>query len=236
MKFKKTVKRILRFTGLYTSREYRLARKEIEEGIDYSKQSLFGRHNTELLFIHIPKAAGISVVEALYGTTASCHATALDYKNEDASKFNNAFVVSLVRHPLTRLVSAYNYLYDGGRCEIDEVWRERYIKPYADINDFVKCGLKLAIQERAEHFIPQTEFLYEGNRLIVDHVGRLEQIDSFSQFISQKTNREIRLDKHSNASQRIFGVENLNDESIATIHILYEKDFHNFYPKQCENR
>ena len=57
------------------------------------------------------------------------------------------------------------------------------------------------------------------------------QIDSFSQFTSQKTNREIRLDRHSNASQRIFGIENLNNESIATIHILYESDFHNFYPK-----
>jgi hypothetical protein len=225
---KKKLKRLLRKFGMFTSQEYKHARREVDQGIDYQQQELFSKHNSKLLFIHVPKAAGISVVKKLYNTSSSCHATAKDYRTKNKQKFENAHVVALVRNPYTRLLSAYNYLLDGGRCEIDEVWRERYIAKFKDINEFVQFGLKKAIDDRAEHFIPQTEFLFEDNVLAVDYVGKVENIDEFADHVSKIIGRQIKLNKSSNKSSGSVTLSDLEPQSKQVIKELYKEDFLNF--------
>src|SRR3546814_16910974 len=78
---------------------------------------------TQSIFIHIPNAAGMSMVSALYGMDSSVHDTWREYYRRSPSKFKTYFKFSIVRNPEDRLISAYNYLMAGGKSEIDVYWR-----------------------------------------------------------------------------------------------------------------
>ncbi|MDH5979711.1 sulfotransferase family protein, partial [Vibrio splendidus] len=69
--------------------------------------------DTNVLFVHIPKAAGISITKSLYGQEIG-HKRSVDFMRADENWFNNANKFSIVRNPYTRLISAYNFLKDGG--------------------------------------------------------------------------------------------------------------------------
>lgn len=226
-KTKRMLKRILRYFNIYTSEEYKVAYNAVKRGIHYRNKPLFNELNKDVIFIHIPKAAGVSVVKALYGTESSCHAFASDYLEQNPHRFQHAQVISLVRNPYSRLTSAYNYLMQGGRCEIDEVWRKLYLSPYKDINDFVQNGLKKAIYERAEHFIPQVQFIYKEDELLVDYVGKVEDISSFEHHVSNLIGKNIRFSKE-NKSHSLKNSNMLTTESILVINELYKQDFESF--------
>lgn len=223
-KTKKALKRVLRHLNIYTSQEYKVAYSAVKRGIHYRNKPLFSNANKDLIFIHIPKAAGISVVKALYNTEASCHASALDYLVQNSTLFERAQVISLVRNPYTRLLSAYNYLMQGGRCELDEVWKERYLLPYKDVNDFIQNGLDIAINEKAEHFIPQVNFLYRDNELLVNFIGKIERVSEFERYVSDVLGREIKL-SNENKSDSLESLESLTPDSISAINKLYKLDF-----------
>ncbi|GEA10517.1 sulfotransferase family 2 domain-containing protein [Alteromonas sp. KUL49] len=224
MKLKKLAKRCLRKLHIYVSEEYRHAVNEVDSGINYYNKTLFNASNQKIIFIHIPKAAGISIVKALYDRTQSCHAAAVHYREENPKLFDSATKITLVRNPYSRLISAYNYLQDGGRCEIDEVWRERYIAPYKSINHFVQHGLEKAIQDNAEHFIPQYQFIYDKDELLVDHIGRVEEINEFESFVKTIVDRPFNITKN-NASKGDASIDVLTKASIEVINKLYGQDF-----------
>ena len=63
------------------------------------------------LFIHIPKAAGTSVSVALFGES-QCHGhlMAKRYRFVNKKKFDAYFKFTITRHPVSRFISAFNYL------------------------------------------------------------------------------------------------------------------------------
>jgi uncharacterized protein YoxC len=89
-------------------------------------------------------------------------------------------------------------------------------------------GLKKAIDDRAEHFIPQTEFLFEDNVLAVDYVGKVENIDEFADHVSEIIRRQIKLNKSSNKSSGSITLSDLEPQSKQVIKELYKEDFLNF--------
>ena len=77
--------------------------------IHYTKFDLYSKKR-DIYFVHIPKAAGMSVVDALYGESSSHHATAMDYLRQNKAKFQSKPSFTISRNPYSRLYSAYNYL------------------------------------------------------------------------------------------------------------------------------
>lgn len=73
------------------------------------------------IFIHVPKTAGVSVAKSLLGKP-TVHWSALNcrliFGKED---FNNYFKFSFVRNPFTRLISAYEFLRNGGYGPSDKM-------------------------------------------------------------------------------------------------------------------
>ena len=63
--------------------------------------------NQFMLFIHIPKNAGSSISEVMYGKQIG-HKKLRDYQN--FRRFDEYDVVAVVRNPYDRFLSAYNYL------------------------------------------------------------------------------------------------------------------------------
>ena len=146
----------------------------------------------EILFIHIPKSAGVSISQALvkkvglktYGPHFKCKH--LFYPQGDLER-ENYFVFTFVRNPWERLVSTFYYIMKGGRAEIDARRRDLYLSKYQ--GDFSKFVLDIKnwidIREDASiypdrfipHFRPQFEYIFDdqGNNM-VDFIGRFENI------------------------------------------------------------
>jgi len=206
----------------------KMKRKLIRNGVKYDKKTLFNDSNNSVLFIHIPKAAGMSVVKTLYKQTKSHHASASDYLNEDKDKFNNAFSFAITRNPYTRLYSAYNYLKNGGMNKIDLAWNELYIAKYDNFNDFiVSGGLEFAIEKNAEHFIPQYKFIFdEDDKLQCDYLGKIENIHKTETLLTEKLQRKILFTPTNVMNQCEPVLKDIySDEMLAIVNKCYQKDF-----------
>ena len=190
-------KRWFTYKKLVSSERYSEVASERISGVDFGSLDLFNSIDKSFIFIHIPKVAGLSVINALTGKNESHHATALDYKKQSPIKFDSCYTFSMVRNPSERCFSAYNYLSNGGRLNVyDCFWREEYIKSYKTFECFVMDGgLEKAIKNNAEHFIPQWKYLYEEDKCIVDYVGRLEEIDEFVRIVSFEIQQKLCLKK-----------------------------------------
>jgi len=206
----------------------RIKRKLKSKGVVYTNKALFNEANKNLLFIHIPKAAGMSVVKALYNQNRSHHASATDYKKEDEIKFSQAFSFAITRNPYTRLYSAYNYLKSGGMNNIDRAWWELYLAKYDSFEDFIiGGGLDNAIQNNAEHFIPQHKFIFdEKGNLIVDYLGNIENIQEVEEVLTQKIQKEIIFSHRNAIHNSAFDLNNIySNKMIEVVNHCYKKDF-----------
>ena len=206
----------------------KMKRKLIRNGVKYDKKTLFNDSNSSVLFIHIPKAAGMSVVKTLYNLDKSHHASASDYLHEDKNKFCNAFSFAITRNPYTRLYSAYNYLKNGGMNNIDLAWKELYLAKYDNFNDFiVGGGLEFAIEKNAEHFIPQHKFIFdEDDKLQCDYLGKIESISETEALLTEKLQRKILFTPTNVISHCEPILKDIySDEMLAIVNKCYQKDF-----------
>jgi len=133
------------------------------------------------IFVHIPKTAGISIGNALFGKAPSWHLGVrtyqLVYGPEDYSR---RFKFAFVRNPWARLVSAYDFLKGGGVEEHDRAWRDSHMRPDERFTDFVERWLTPSNARTEIHFLPQSEFLsvVPWSDVDVDFVGRFERLES----------------------------------------------------------
>lgn len=174
----------------------------------------------KIVFVHIPKAAGMSVVKSIYGVDYSSHYTYSDYLAMEPKIKSEYFTFTLTRHPVTRLCSAYYYLKKGGKSRVDEYWKRKYIDNYVDIDDFVINGLESAIENGVEHFIPQCDFFFD-KKVQVDSVVKLEEINKLSEILLQKTGVKLEFERVNSTSYKPA----LSEASIAKIHKIYKQDF-----------
>jgi hypothetical protein len=223
------LKDLIKETALWNYYQLYKVKKKIKvDGIKYNNTQLFCGHNSEVLFIHIPKAAGMSIVDSLYQMNKSHHATAMDYLNEDRDKFNATFAFAITRNPYARLYSAYSYLKSGGMNIVDLAWWDLYLRKYGSFEQFItQGGLDIAIQNNAEHFIPQHKFIYnENKKLLCDYVGKIENIIEVENIISKKLKRPIRFTKKNVVNKSTLSIENLyTSEMLKVVNRIYELDF-----------
>jgi Sulfotransferase family len=142
-----------------------------------------------IVFIHVPKAAGTSFNEALYGRFMG-HPRASDLRRWAPAAVNALPVFSVTRNPWDRLLSAYRFAKAGGG--IGETYRagmwrphlyrgpafesfERFVDEWLAPRDVTRLG---------GVFQPQGLFLCDRQgRLLVDHAGRLDDLGPTYAFI-----------------------------------------------------
>ena len=178
----------------------------------------------DALFVHIPKAAGSSISLELYNFQIG-HRKAKDYLMWSPFKFSKIKKFAIVRDPVDRFVSAYNYLQNGGMDENDMKLKEKYLKDNQDINEYIGVLTKDFVHSgKIQHFLPQKEYLYLKDTCIVDFVYKLESLDVMKVNQDLKLNLEFKnYNQTKNSSKTI-----LTDESINRLKSIYRDDMYLF--------
>ncbi len=193
------------------------------------KGESFIRHyfdENKCIFVHIPKVAGSSVKGCLFpNQKGPGHRMAMDYYLENPGKFQEYFVFCFVRNPYDRLVSAYFYLMGGGKGPADVRFRDNHLLAYKDFPDFLRNGLSRPEVASWWHFRPQYFYLvnFEGE-LIVDYIGRFENLDNDFNEICKKLGVTAEL-PHSNKSKRSTYGKYFDKELQDIAYNFYQKDF-----------
>jgi hypothetical protein len=132
------------------------------------------------IFVHIPKCAGMSVRQGLFGDrTQRGHFAIrhymLIYPRQDFDAF---FKFAFVRNPWSRLFSAYTYMKQGGGNAYDQAWAARHLGAVSSFEEFVLHWVTPRNVEPALHFRPQCRFLCRpGNRSpLTNFIGFYESL------------------------------------------------------------
>ena len=178
------------------------------------------------IFIHIPKTAGISIIKSIYGNvTNEGHRSIYFYKQVFEKNFKDFFTFSFVRNPYDRLYSSYKFLQTGGMNEHDKVAFQKYLSKFSDFEDFVLNGLNNEIIYEIIHFVPQSEFICNKNgEILVDFVGRFENLNDDLNSISRKIKKELALEHHNKNFKKDY--KKIYNQAMKTkVYEVYNRDF-----------
>lgn len=177
------------------------------------------------IFIHIPKAAGTSVAQTLFGE-GSRHLRYTEYEQANPRKFAEYFKFTFVRNPWSRLYSAYSFLKKGGMNEMDRRWAEEHLVGFNDFDSFVKGWVTPENIRSWVHFYPQHYFICDDAlNLKMDFVGRFETLDADFAYVQQQLGLPLTPLPHINPSvgQERYA-DHYNKESIDIVASVYKDD------------
>lgn len=180
----------------------------------------------KLIFIHIPKAAGSSVGELVFGTDIIGHYPYYVYEAYDYQKFNEYYKFSVVREPLARLRSAYAFLLEGGKGKLDIKCANVIKEKSHDFESFVLNVLDEDFSSKWAHFAPQTGFIYdfESRAFKVDLIIKLENLNQEIAPLLERFNIEG-LPPTSNKTKRPKPEVDMSDEVLQKVKLVYRQDY-----------
>lgn len=186
-------------------------------------------YSKKIIFVHIPKTAGISVSKAIFGDVSlEGHRSIMFYKNILNEDFSEYFTFSVVRNPWDRLYSAFKFLEKGGINIHDRNAYEQYLKEYKDFEEFVINGLNKKMIYEIMHFIPQSEFICsKDGKIDVNYIARFENLKDDISKLSEKINNPIELDHH-NSNKKVSYKEIYTSDMIKKVEEIYKMDIINF--------
>ena len=191
------------------------------------RQSLRPCDEMGCIFVHIPKAAGNSVTRALFGCGVG-HKSIYEYREIFGEDFRDYFKFTVVRNPFSRVVSAYEFLKQGGHAAWpnDEHYGDEVLIKYDGFESFVLEELSQAVEER-KHFRPQWKFLMIGGELAVDYVARLETLQEDFKHVCDRlgVDRKLPHRNKTGADRPPLASYYERDAVADTVRTLYADDF-----------
>ncbi len=180
-----------------------------------------------LIFVHIPKCGGKSVIKALYGLELHegfGHAGAMFYKSMlGPSFYNKAYSFCFVRNPVSRLISGFNFAKNDGFGTETDIILATALGNIA-FDEFVMDWLTPINIDRFVIFRPQHKFIEdtEGN-IIVSEILNFERI---SYELDKMAKYQGESPEHLNMTKNIHASNDAVTREI-TIKIaeLYNKDY-----------
>lgn len=191
----------------------------------YPFRQYFDAH--KCIFIHIPKAAGTSILSSLAEGSKFYrdHAHWGEFKKADVKAFNSYFKFTIVRNPFDRLVSYYTYMINGGNGSMDLEFSRILNENYETFDKFVLDYLSIERIYTNPMLVPQYVFThsYTGENMI-DYVGKMETIEQDLAYISSVLDHNIEV-IHLNASKRKGYKAYYNTKAVRNkVSELYSKD------------
>jgi hypothetical protein len=146
-----------------------------------------------LLFIHIPKAAGMSVSQALYGTQVK-HLSIRLGRRMGGGRLAGLPSFAVLRDPAARFLSAYRYGLAGGSAsnEVAEAFRSLY-QSFRSIDDALDHVEQARSPYAVDHIYRQQSWYVAdaAGRVAVDRLLTLDDIPRLPQLVPGFPDRVI---------------------------------------------
>jgi chondroitin 4-sulfotransferase 11 len=183
-----------------------------------------------IVFIHVPKAAGTSVNAALYGRFVG-HVRAVDVEHWGSSAIRRLPRFSIVRNPWERLVSAYRFARRGsgigGLIQAGVRRPEQYRGPeFRSFEAFVREWLAPRRLKSVDPIFQQqhTFVCGAGGQLLVDHLGRVENLHSTLEFIKTALGTAVMLQRSNRSGTNVDYRHFYTSELVDIVGELYCQD------------
>lgn len=181
--------------------------------------------NDNVIFIHIPKCAGSSLLNAYLGYQLG-HISAKQYFLYNPLFYRKAEVFSICRHPVKRFISAYDHL------KRLTLWQEeavisikRKIQEYDDIDTFIQKLGENSFIIQSQWFRPQYTFVTISGYVAVNKIFKLEDLDENFSEIQRYLGVEFSVLNRINARAESSEKITLTPDSLAILESIYRKDF-----------
>lgn len=192
--------------------------------------------DTRILFIHVPKAAGTSVVLALYNLQGIGHCRAVTARAMNPVLFEQLYCFAVIRNPWERLISAYRFAKQGGTNEVP-------LNNSSALNDRLPDNFQSFVMDWLIHqnpeklhslFMPQHLFVCDKQgKLLVDDIYDVNDLDTLASDLSKRMARDVII-PHTNVTKRADDMAHHyhSDELIEAVGKFYAKDvtFFNYAP------
>lgn len=181
-----------------------------------------------IVFVHIPKAAGTSINQALYGRFMG-HPRAVDIERFGSARLRRVPRFSVSRNPWDRLLSAYRFAVHGALPGSPAaIWKpQRYrIPEFESFERFVMEWLARRDVRRLDFiFQPQSRFVCDArNRLLVDHVGRLENLEPTFAFVEKVIGEPLQIPWENSSGERVEYREFYSAQMAKVVGDIYHDD------------
>ncbi len=199
--------------------------KEMRHGFTEAGYSFLPFIENECIFVHIPKCGGSSISQALFGNSAGDHIAIGEYSQAFSSReFNRYFKFTFVRNPWDRLVSAYHFMKQrnwdpAGTGSVGN------LSEYPEFDLFVRGWLNPDSIKMHAVFRPQTSYIFRKDKLMVDFVGYLENIEDDFGYIRSKIGSDVDLLHLNQGKLRSSDYRDYyNYETIRIVENIYRDD------------
>ena len=189
----------------------------------------------KFIFVHIPKTAGMSIAFSLNMACKRCHNSARSIqqilnKSEYGKKiWQEYFKFSFVRNPRSWVISSIQYHADYFKVEID---------PSAFLTQWMKqeqIEITDNFTERMSHLLNKSQYNFlsenqsEGGKLLVDFVGRFENLQQDFDYICNKVGVPQKTLPHKNKTKQYkHYTEYYNEDTKQFIATKFAKDVEYF--------
>lgn len=196
------------------------------EEANIKENSLHGFDQHECIFVHIPKTGGVSLSASLFGNLGGGHRPIYEYyKIYSPKEFRDYFKFAIVRNPWDRLVSGYHFLKEGGLNDKDQQWFSSNLKQYKDFEDFVLNWLSEQNKFAYIHFIPQHHYLCLREKVLVDKVYKIENMESVIKDLNRRLDTNISNTHRNKTTNRASDYRAYyNNETKKIVGRVYAKD------------
>lgn len=182
-------------------------------------------HKHQLIFIHIPKNAGTSILNCLGDSGGRKHAKWYDFYESNSFKYAKYKKVAIIREPMSRLYSAYSYILAGGNQHSDDLALKELVTTKST------CFDSFILNVLDEDFIIhqllfQPQYLYVFDRqlnCVLDTMLRFENLALDWKAFAKDNDLPSNLpQKNSSASPKM---PTISKSSLLKVHRLYKKDY-----------
>ncbi|MEM8629763.1 MAG: sulfotransferase family 2 domain-containing protein [Pseudomonadota bacterium] len=206
-------------------RPIRLTKGRLLEHRSKKIQSVLDR--TGMVFVHVPKNAGSSVSERLYGQLLGHHSMQFLSAALPRHYLNRAFRFAILRDPNTRLLSAYTYLKTMPTSVPDMRFREECLSDVTDFSAFLgrleDPDFRLKVM-RWHHFREQCAFLSDrSGKLLVDVIFSMDHMSTVEDMLAAALGERRRIAK-TNASTPQQSRSDVSDEQRRLVSDVYGQD------------
>lgn len=186
------------------------------------------------IFIHIPKTAGTSIREAMGASRQGrLHIDYSHFRRSDRDRFRDYYKFTVVRDPVDRMFSGFNYIRSGGNKGTDDQELAALLNRVSpSFSDFVKFAADEQLHTLWPLLWPQSYFLCDAaGRLQVDQVLYQENLAEDYTILREN----VRTLPEELPELNVSSAKKRKDHPIETrraITQLYPKDYALFYPDE----